>query len=104
MIYSIYHEPEAREALKDILFYYIDTVGYEVALDISFRIETSINSLANMPKKCQVSDFSKNVRKLSIPNLPYIVYFTIEGNQVIILEVIHGSRNQTFLLEKYKNY
>lgn len=104
MIYSIYQQLEAREALQNILFYYIDTAGYEVALDISVRIEASINGLTYMPKKCQVSDFSRNIRKLSIPNLPYIVYFTIEEHQVIILEVIHGSKNQEYLFEKYKGF
>lgn len=103
-MYSIYQQPEVNDALQHILFYYIDTAGYDVALDISIKIEASINSLSHMPKKCQVSDFSKNIRKLSIPNLPYIVYFTIEDNQVIILEIIHGSRNQDFLFEKYKGF
>ncbi len=102
MTYNIYIEPEAKNALRNILFYYVDTVGYEKADNIITQIQSSIESLENMPKRCQISDFSKHVHKLSIPNLPYIVYFFIQENTVIILDVIHGSRNQKNLYEKYK--
>ncbi|TXJ06547.1 MAG: type II toxin-antitoxin system RelE/ParE family toxin [Acinetobacter sp.] len=101
--YNIIYEQQAQEDLQEILLYYATVGGYELAESISTQIMTSIAQLDIMPNRCQISDFSDSIRKLTIQDLPYVAYFDVLGFNVHVLEIIHGSRNQNFLYEKLKN-
>lgn len=106
MHYKIIYEPEAEKALEQISCYYIDQVGYELASNIIETITEAINSLQTMPNRCQKSDFSENVHRLVLPKLPYLVYFCILeiSQEVVILEILHGKRDQRFLQTKYEKF
>ncbi len=101
--YKISYEEEALQALEDIAFYFAQQNEYLVGKNIIERIKVSIDSLKIMPNRCVNSNFSPNVKKLSIPKLPYIAYFSIKNDTVYIMEILHGSRNQDYLYLKYKD-
>lgn len=101
--YKILYQLEAEEDLKEIANYYQQTGSEEIAERNIDRILNSIDSLEKMPHRCQTSDFSENIRKLSVPNLPYIVFFKIIGENVYILNIFNAKRSQKILQSKYKN-
>lgn len=102
MKYIINYEPEAEKALETIAFYYIEQVGLDFANGIMQSIKTAIDSLEIMPERCQKTDFSNDIHRLIIAKPPYSVYFLISGQKVIILDILHNRRDQSFLKEKYK--
>lgn len=102
--FTITYESSALDALEDIAFYFALEGEYEVGSDIVLKIKENIKALQTMPNRCPVSAFSQKIRKLSVINLPYIAYYTVERNGIYVLEVMHGSRNQDFLFEKYKGF
>lgn len=101
--YIITLEIEAEIAIQDIFQYYIDVADYETADRNITMIEHAINALDTMPNRCPVSDFSPNVRKLVMPKLPYLIFYTIRNFEVVVLDVIHAKRDQNFLFSKYNH-
>lgn len=101
--YNIFYQLEAQEDLKEIANYYKLTGGLEVAEKNIDRILNSIDSLEKLPSRCQVSDFYKNIRKLVIPNLPYLVFFKIVGENVYILNIFNTNKDQKILQSKFKS-
>ncbi|WP_373784653.1 type II toxin-antitoxin system RelE/ParE family toxin [Kaistella sp.] len=102
-IYKIFYQFEAEEDLKEIANYYQYAGGEDIAEMNIDRILNSIDSLEKMPFRCSTSDFSKNIRKLNVPNLPYIVFFKIIGENVYVLNIFHTKRSQKILQRKYQN-
>ncbi len=101
--YEIFYQTEAEEDLKEIVAYYHENASFEVAKNNLNRILDSIKGLSFMPKKCPVSDFSKEIRKLSVVDLPYLVFFKVIENRVIILNIFHSSRSPKFIASRFKN-
>lgn len=102
--YTITLEIEAELALKEIFQYYIDVANYEIADSNMSVIEAAINALEFMPNRCPISDFSPNIRKLVVPKLPYLVFYTVKNDEVIILNIFHERRDQNILSSKYQNF
>lgn len=101
--YKILYQVEAEEDLKEIANYYQIVGSEELAERNLDRILNSIDSLEKMPYRCQVSDFSDSIHKLTVPNLPYLVFFKIIGENVYILNIFNAKRSQKILQSKYKN-
>lgn len=99
--YIVTLEIEAELAIRDIFQHYVDVAGYEIADRNITMIEHAINTLDIMPNRCPVSDFSPNVRKLVMPKLPYLIFYTILDFEVVILDVVHAKRDQNLLFLKY---
>lgn len=102
--YTIIYEEEALQALADIGLYYEWQGGDDLKRQIIKRIQTHIQTLDFMPERNQLSDFSDKVRRLVIYKLPYIAFYTIQGDNVHILEVLHAKKDQEFLHEKYQDF
>lgn len=102
--FSIIYEQEALQALADIGLYYETVGGANLKYENIKRIQAHISTLDFMPYKNPVTDFSEKVRKLVIQNMPYVVFYTVKGNNIYILEVIHTKRDQNYLKEKYGNF
>lgn len=102
MIYQIVYEPEALISLEQIAIYYADVGGYELAESIVSRIQANIDGLENLPERFPKTEFSKEIRKLAVTNLPFVVYFSVKENKVFVLEILHSSRNHNPFFESLK--
>lgn len=104
IFYQILWQTEAEEDLKEIATYYREVGGLELAKKNLDRILNSIDGLQKMPSRCQVSDFSPNIHKLTVVNLPYLVFFKIIGDKVYILRIYNAKRSQKTLQNQLKNF
>lgn len=102
-IYSVVYSLDVENTLDEIIYYYSQKGGIILSNRMFDNIVSQLNELETMPFRCQVSDFSKNIRKMVIKTPPYLAYYTVTETKVIILELVHGSKNQDFIYEKYKN-
>lgn len=99
-MYQILFEPQATEDLIEILAYYFEQVGSELADDILLRLQSQIDSLQTMPQRCQNYPRLPKLKQFVIQNLPYKVYFLIDetAKNVQIVRILHTSRNHDNLI------
>ena len=81
----------ASQDLEDILSYYIDEAGLQVAQSIYGRICAQVQSLHSFSERTRSGRVS-GTRELVIPRLPYIVVIQIERDRVFVLNVLHTAR------------
>lgn len=81
----------ARDDL-DAIFEYILVDNPSVALRVVARIEEMAQSLLEFPYKGRPGRTPES-RELVIPRLPYIVFYSILDDTIVITNVIHGARN-----------
>lgn len=101
--YKIEYQSEAEADLKDIAFYYHQSAGVEVAKKNIERILSSIDGLEKMPYRCPLTSFSQTIHKLTVPNLPYLVFYKVVGDTVHILNIFHAKRNPNWFKMKLKD-
>ena len=75
--------------LEEILAF-IAKDNVAAASSVAERIEHSIAQLAEFPYLAQMAD-EEGVR-LTVRRLPYIVYYTVDRSEVVILHIRHGAR------------
>ncbi len=98
--YAIAISDDAKQALMSLYEYYVDVASYIVAEANITAIQEAISSLEYFPERCPMADFSPNIRKMVVPKLPFLVYYTIIEDTVHILEVLDGRRDLAFLKQK----
>jgi plasmid stabilization system protein ParE len=55
------------------------------------RIEDAIDMLADIPEMAQTTD-EPGVRRFPLGSFPFLIFYTIESDEVVILHVRHGAR------------
>ncbi|WP_114801203.1 type II toxin-antitoxin system RelE/ParE family toxin [Moraxella canis] len=90
--YTIAISDDAKQALMSLYEYYVDVASYIMAEANITAIQEAISSLEYFPERCPMADFSPNIRKMVVPKLPFLVYYTIIEDTVHILEVLDGRR------------
>ena len=75
----------------DEIFAYITKNNRAAAASVVGRVENLIAQLAEFPLMAQETDLS-GVRKFPLARLPYVIYYTVERDEVVILHVRHGAR------------
>lgn len=93
-MYKIIYEPEAEDDLLDILSYYVENGGFNLADSINQRIRNHIKRLENMPYRVADSQNVTDAKGFLIEKLPYWAYFQIdeERQEVHIVNIIHTRR------------
>jgi plasmid stabilization system protein ParE len=93
-MYTIFYELEAENDLFEIVFYYAEQGGFELAERMNDRIRTHIKRLENMPFRATESVNVPNSREFLIEQLPYKAFFRVDevGKKVLILNIVHTSR------------
>ena len=83
----------SRSALEqlELLLQPIAQDDYELAVVIAKRIDNAIHRLSSHPESAPV--FSKYLRRLSIPNLPYSCFYEYAGQYVDIVSIRHDKQN-----------
>jgi toxin ParE1/3/4 len=83
----------SETALAEIneIFAYISEQNAPAAKRIVARIERTINNLGDFPEMAQETR-EAGVRRIPAGRYPYLVYYTVEAEEIVILHVRHGAR------------
>ncbi len=79
-------------AIKDreMIFDYIEADSFSAAVLVDGRIEAAVELLADTPEIGRPGRV-EGTRELMISRTQYIAAYTLAGNQVTILRVLHGA-------------
>jgi toxin ParE1/3/4 len=73
------------------IFSYIAKHNRSAAIDLRERIERTVEALAEIPEMAQVAD-EPGVRRMPVTSYPYVIFYTVEANELVVLHVRHGAR------------
>lgn len=102
--YQVTIELEAELSIGEIYQHYQEVAGQEIAERNLEILELAINSLNKLPTRCPISDFSPHIRKMVVPKLPYLIFYTIKDDEVIVMEVFNAKKDQRILSLKYQEH
>lgn len=86
------YSPRAAEDLESIRRY-IGTKNRSAAWVVASFIRQSIARLVRWPHSARATNVP-GVRRLVVTNYPYVVYYEVAGEQVIVLSIRHASADQ----------
>lgn len=90
MTFQIYIRPEAEIDLEDAASWYQlqqHGLGYEFLEEIKH----SLQIIEDNPHLFRTT--YKEVRRAIVQRFPFVIYYQIEGDEVIVIGVIHASRH-----------
>ena len=73
------------------IFAYISEHTASAAKRVVARIERTIRNIGDFPEMAQETR-EPGVRRIPSGRYPYLVYYTVEADEVVILHVRHGAR------------
>jgi toxin ParE1/3/4 len=73
------------------IFSYISDRNAPAAKRVVARIERTIQNLVDFPEMAQEAD-EAGVRRMPVAQYPFIVFYTVEADEIVILHVRHGAR------------
>jgi plasmid stabilization system protein ParE len=73
------------------IFAYIFERNPSAAERVVARIERTIQNLGDFPEMAQEAD-EPGARRMPVAGYPFLVFYTIEADEVVILHVWHGAR------------
>jgi toxin ParE1/3/4 len=56
------------------------------------RVQTIVARLGRHPESAQCVEQRSNVRRVPLLHFPYVVYYAVLENEVMILRIVHGAR------------
>ncbi|MGE4059027.1 MAG: type II toxin-antitoxin system RelE/ParE family toxin [Sphingomonadales bacterium] len=77
----------------DAIFEHILADNPSAALKVAARIEEMAESLLEFPYRGRPGQTPES-RELVIPRLPYIVFYSILDDSIVITHVVHGARDR----------
>jgi toxin ParE1/3/4 len=84
-----YTETALRE-LDEILAYIADR-NFTAAASVRARVEELVERLSYFPYLAQGTE-RNGVRRVPLGNYPYVIFYTVEAEEVVILRIRHGAR------------
>jgi plasmid stabilization system protein ParE len=98
MTYSFH--PEARTELRETTLYYS---GESSSLALAFyaEVEYAIEGIIENPLLYRVID--EDIRRCLTKRFPYAILFTIEDHYILILAVMHCSREPSYWKHRIAN-
>jgi toxin ParE1/3/4 len=84
-----YTETALRE-LDEILAYIADR-NSRAAASVRARIEALVEQLSYFPYLAQETE-RMGVRRVPLGNYPYVIFYTVEADEIVILRIRHGAR------------
>ena len=73
------------------VFSYISERNAPAAKRVVARIEQTIQNLGDFPEMAQEAD-EPGVRRMPVTRYPFIVFYAIDADEVVILHVRHGAQ------------
>ena len=90
MSFELRLRPEAELDLTDAAFWYEDQSS-GLGRQFLDGVSASFSSISKTPKRYPL--VYRNVRRALISRFPFGVYFVMEKGCVVVLAIIHGSRD-----------
>jgi toxin ParE1/3/4 len=84
---------EAALAELDDIFSYIAQHNRVAAAQVVARIEESAARLARFPQM-GMPKYKPGVRMIPLPRYPFLIFYTVESDEVLILSVRHAARKR----------
>ncbi len=84
-----YTEPAAEE-LEAIIAYFLD-VAPSVVADFADSIDDAVSQLLDNPYLVQETEYP-GVRRWYLRRFRYSIFFTVEGDELVILHIQHAAR------------
>jgi toxin ParE1/3/4 len=75
----------------DEIFAYLSEHNPTAAKRVVARVEQTIRNLATFPDMAQECD-ERGTRRMPVGRYPFIVFYTVEADEIVILHVRHGAR------------
>ena len=75
----------------DEIFAYLSDRSPAAAKRVVARVEQTIKNLANFPEMAQEAN-EPGTRRMPVGRYPFIIFYTIEADEVVILHIRHGAR------------
>jgi plasmid stabilization system protein ParE len=85
------YSPRARRDLAEIADY-LTARSPKGALSVERRIRKTIDLIAAFPGAGRCLDQRPAVRVMPLGRYPYLVFYTLRGDETVILHVRHGAR------------
>ncbi|MEX1083940.1 MAG: type II toxin-antitoxin system RelE/ParE family toxin [Xanthobacteraceae bacterium] len=82
----------ATDEIEEI-FAYIAQHDRSAALRVVARVGQTVSLLADFPDIAQMTD-EPGVRRMPVGRYPFLIFYTVEGNEIVILHVRHSAREQ----------
>ena len=86
------YSPRAIEALEDIR-HYISKNNASAAWVVASFIRQSIDVLTKWPYRGRATE-KENIRRLVVTNYPYVVYYHLNDERVLVLTVMHTAQDR----------
>lgn len=87
---NVVYAPRALRDLKDIAAYLVERDAIAAAKVLS-AIKSSIETLSFFPQIGRLVDNAEH-RRVPVVRYPYVIFYRIAGNDLLILHVRHTSR------------
>lgn len=100
MTYKLIIRPEAEKDLDDAFSWYEERrkgLGYDFLL----QIEAGFRFIEKYP--LALTDIYKGVRRYIIKRFPYIIFYSIDNHNVIVLAVLHSGRDPEWIKKRIKS-
>jgi toxin ParE1/3/4 len=82
----------AQESIIEIVAYYEEEAGFEVADRAEEEIFEQVEKIKKFPRSIPVSEVFPELRKLVIQGFPYVAFLRINSDVIEVVDVIHTSR------------
>jgi toxin ParE1/3/4 len=79
--------------IVDILTYIADD-SRRAAARVSAEIETTVERLRRYPLSSTRDADEGDTRVARVGHYPYLIFYAVEGDEVVMLQVRHGARQQ----------
>lgn len=90
MTLQVYIRPEAEADLDDAALWY-QTQAAGLGYEFLDEIKKTLQIMADNPEIFQV--MYKNVRRGIVQRFPFVIYYQIEAETIVVLGIIHASRD-----------
>ena len=80
----------ALRELAEILAYIADR-NATAAASVRARVEDLVEQLSYFPYMAQETE-RMGVRRVPLGSYPYVIFYTVEADEVVILRIRHGAR------------
>jgi plasmid stabilization system protein ParE len=84
----------------DEIFNYIAKNSPAGAEQVERRVRSVVDRIARHPKAAQQVQDRPSVLRVPLVRYPYVIYYTVQANEVVILRIIHGARRSPWEIER----
>lgn len=88
---KIRFSPRAVDDLGAIADYLSDRSA-SGALAVERQIHATLKLLSEFPRCGRILDYRPNVRVIPVTRHPYLLFYSVSGDQIVVLHVRHGAR------------